>query len=242
MGKKISFVIPTLNEGKAIKATIDGLKKYHGDMEIIVSDGGSKDDTVKLARLNADKVAVHEVKERQTIAAGRNAGAKLGDGDFFVFVDADVTIPDIDDFFAKALRHFERNQKLVALTVGYRIVPENATIADRVIFKLLSLSFVLFNNVLHVGVSGGEFQMIRREAFLKLKGFNEKLVAAEDGDMFSRLSKIGRTKCDISLSIYHSGRREHIVGWPKLLFQWMRNYLMVQFFGRSWSKEWTEVR
>jgi predicted glycosyltransferase involved in capsule biosynthesis len=130
----------------------------------------------------------------------------------------------------------------VALTVGYKIVPENATLADKIIFKLLSLSFVLFNNFLHVGVSGGEFQMIKREVFEKLRGFNEKLVAAEDGDMFSRLGKVGRTRCDISLSIYHSGRREHAVGWPRLLFQWMRNYLMVQIFGRSWSKEWTEVR
>jgi len=239
---KISFIIPALNEAKIIRSTIDGLKAYSGPKEIIVSDGGSRDGTPSIARNAGAVVTEHRDAERQTIAAGRNAGAKLANGDFFVFVDADVTISDIDNFFAKAFQNFENDNKLVALTCGYKILPEKATLADKIIFKILSLNFVIFNNFFHVGLSGGEFQMIRSEAFQKLHGFNQSLVAAEDGDMFSRLGKIGRTKCDISLSIYHSGRREHAIGWPRLIYQWMRNYLTVQFFRRSWSKEWTEVR
>lgn len=240
--KKISFIIPALNEAKIIAATISGLKAYDGSKEIIVSDGGSRDGTQGIARGTGALVVEHKSLERQTIAAGRNAGAKIASGDYFVFIDADVSIPDINSFFARALAHFEKRKKLVALTVSYRILPENATLADRFVFGMLSFSFFLFNNILHVGVAGGEFQMIKREAFWKVGGFNERLVAAEDGDMFSRLSKIGRTYCDPYICIYHSGRREHAVGWPRLIYQWMRNYLTVQFFKRSWSKEWDEVR
>jgi glycosyltransferase involved in cell wall biosynthesis len=238
----ISFVIPTLNEGKAIENTLKCLKGYSGECEIIVSDGGSHDDTVAIAKKYTDKVVVYEGAKKQTIAGGRNAGALIAKGDFLVFLDADVTIFDIDDFFKKAHANFEKRKKLVALTVGYKILPENETLADKVIFKILSLNFVLFNNYLHVGVSGGEFQMIKRKSFEYVHGFDERLVAAEDGDMFSRLGKIGRTRCDISLSIYHSGRREHAIGWPKLLRQWMSNYLMVQLFRRSVSKEWEQIR
>ena len=239
---KISFVIPTLNEGKAIEGTLKCLLEYSGPKEIIVSDGASKDDTVAIAKRYGAKAVVHDGSYRQTIAGGRNAGAREATGDFLVFIDADVSIFDIDNFFEKAFKNFEKNKKLVALTVSYKILPENETFLDMVVFKALSLSFVLFNNILHMGVSGGEFQMIKREVFEKVNGFDEKLVAAEDGDMFSRLGKVGRTRCDAGLTIYHSGRREHKIGWPKLIFQWMSNYIGVMFFRRALSKEWEEIR
>ncbi|MES2059706.1 MAG: glycosyltransferase [Patescibacteria group bacterium] len=238
----ISFIIPTLNESKAIEATLKCLKGYGGECEIIVSDGGSADDTVAIAKKYTDKVVIYQGDKRQNIAMGRNAGAKIAKGDFLVFLDADVTIFDIDNFFKEAFANFELRKKLVALTVGYKILPENETLADKVVFKILSLNFVLFNNYLHVGVSGGEFQMIKRESFEYVKGFDEKLVAAEDGDMFARLGKIGRTRCDINLSIYHSGRREHAIGWPRLIHQWMGNYISVQLFRRSISTEWEQIR
>ncbi len=238
----ISFIIPTLNEGKAIEKTLKCLKGYSGECEIIVSDGGSHDDTVEIAKRYTDKATVYTGKVRQNIAGGRNAGAKIAKGEYLVFLDADVTIFNIDEFFKRALANFEKRKKLIALTCGYKILPENETLADKIIFKILSLNFVLFNNILHVGVSGGEFQMIKRESFEYVHGFDEKLVAAEDGDMFSRLGKIGRTRCDIGLSIYHSGRREHAIGWPRLLLEWNTNYIMVQLFRRSHSKEWQQIR
>jgi glycosyltransferase involved in cell wall biosynthesis len=238
----ISFVIPTLNEGKAIEGTLKCLKAYSGECEIIVSDGGSHDNTVEIARRYTDKVVVYQGEKRQNIAGGRNAGAKIAKGEYLVFLDADVTIFNIDEFFQRALSNFQKRKKLIALTCGYKILPENETFWDKVIFKILSQNFVLFNNYLHVGVSGGEFQMIKRESFEYVHGFDEKLVAAEDGDMFSRLGKIGRTRCDIRLSIYHSGRREHAIGWPRLLRQWMGNYIMVQLFRRSMSSEWEQIR
>ena len=57
---KISFVIPTLNEGKAIEGTLKCLLEYGGPKEIIVSDGASKDDTVAIAKRYGAKAVVHE--------------------------------------------------------------------------------------------------------------------------------------------------------------------------------------
>ena len=36
--------------------------------------------------------------------------------------------------------------------------------------------------------------------------------------MFRRLSKIGETMIDPELTVLHSGRRAHQVGWPRLIF------------------------
>jgi glycosyltransferase involved in cell wall biosynthesis len=61
---KVSVIIPTYNEENYIKNCILALRNqdYKGEYEIIVSDGNSKDNTVKIAKKFADKVVVCEKK------------------------------------------------------------------------------------------------------------------------------------------------------------------------------------
>ncbi len=238
----ISFIIPTLNEEKTIEKTLQCIAGYTGEHEVIVSDGKSKDSTVEIAKKYGAKVVMYDMPERQTIAMARNSGVEAATGEFVVFMDADVTISDINKFFEKANSVFTARPNVVALTVFYEVLPELKTVADAVFFKLLCLDFLISNNVFHIGASAGEFQMIRREAFNKVGGFNEKLAAAEDMDLFRRLSKIGRTHFEKSLKIYHTGRRAHTIGWPKLLSEWFANTVSMILFKRSASKEWKEIR
>jgi glycosyltransferase involved in cell wall biosynthesis len=62
--EKVSVIVPTYNEERYIKFCILALKNqdYNGEYEIIVSDGGSKDNTVKIARKLADKVIICKKK------------------------------------------------------------------------------------------------------------------------------------------------------------------------------------
>jgi glycosyltransferase involved in cell wall biosynthesis len=238
----ISFIIPTLNEQATIEKTLACLTAYSGDHEIIVSDGNSTDGTVEICRRYADRVIVHDEPRRQTIAEARNVGAAAARGDHLVFLDADVLVPDVDDFFRTAHGAFAADDRVVALTGKYRVVPENSTIADRYVFTMLGVQFLLQNNLLGIGGAGGEFQMITTQAFRTVGGFDERLPAAEDMDLFRRLSRIGRTRFERRLTIYHSGRRAHAVGWPTLLWQWFSNSVSVFVFRRSASREWTVVR
>lgn len=238
----ISFIIPTLNEAKTIDRTLTCLKEFSGDHEIIVSDGNSNDGTIELSRALADEVVVYDRPERQTIAMARNLGAAAAKGDYLVFVDADVVIPEIDEFFRTAHREFDGRPDLVGITVKYRVFPELATLGDRYVFTMLGLQFLLQNNVFGVGASGGEFQMIDAEAFKRVGGFNERLAAAEDMDLFRRLSKAGRTRFVPGLTVLHTGRRAHAVGWPRLLWSWFTNSVGVFVFRKSASREWKEIR
>lgn len=238
----LSFIIPTLNERQTIEQTLHCLSGYSGEHEIVVSDGNSTDGTVEICRRFADRIIVHEEARRQTIAEARNLGAAAARGDYLVFVDADVLVPDIDEFFRIAHAAFDADGRVVALTGKYRVVPENATAADKYVFTMLGLQFLLQNNVFGIGGSGGEFQMIAAQAFRRVGGFDESLPAAEDMDLFRRLSRIGRTRFESRLTVYHSGRRAHTVGWRTLLWQWFSNSVSVFAFRRSASKEWTVVR
>ena len=238
----ISFVIPTLNEIKTIEQTLQCLTAYSGTNEIIISDGNSKDGTVEICRKYANNIIVYDKPDRQTIAMARNMGAAAAKGEYLVFLDADVVIPDIDRFFEAAEEAFRSHDRLVGLTVQYKVAPEQRTLADRIFFKMLGLQFLLSNNVLRIGAAGGEFQMIAGDAFRTVGGFNDKLAAAEDMDLFQRLSNIGRTRFERSLTVYHTGRRAHTVGWPRLAWEWFTNSMSVWLFKRSASKEWKEIR
>lgn len=236
----ISFIIPTLNEEKTIENTLKSLKAYSGSKEIILSDGKSIDKTIEIAKQYADKIIIHTGDKRQNIAQGRNSGADASSGDFIVFIDADVVIPDIDNFIKKAESYFNKDIKLVALTAECVVLKEMANIFDVIIFKLVALYFS-FLNVIGFGAAGGEFQMIKREAFVKVKGFDPELAVSEDMDLFWRLAKIGKTKLPLDLKVYHTGRRAHKIGWPRLLWQWSSNTVSVFFFRKS-DDEWKEIR
>lgn len=238
----ISIIIPALNEEKIIAKTLTSLRKLTLPHEIIVSDGGSKDKTAEIAREYADKVIVHTGEKRQTIAQGRNEGAKHAQGDFLVFFDADCSIPDMDAFFRIALSDFEKNLKLVALTASLRVLPDNETWADRFGYGILNTNVKILNNILHLGEAAGEFQMMRKSTFEKVGGFREDLVTREDADMFKRLSKLGRTMSDPRLTVYHTGRRPHKEGWPNVLWTWSVNTVWVFLFDKSVASKWEEIR
>ncbi len=240
----ISLIIPTLNEENVLEKTLRSLKDFTAlDHEIIISDGHSTDRTVSIAKKYADKVVEHDGRTRQNISEGRNAGAAAARGSYLVFLDADARIGgNPDTFFREMTGYFERHPETVALTTKVAVYPDSATTTDKIVFGVVNLGLRFKNNILHVGESTGEFQMIRKTAFDAVHGFREDLITREDADMFFRLAKIGRTAVYPRLTVFHSGRRAHNIGWPRLLWIWTINTIWVTFFNRALSREWTVIR
>ena len=93
MARRISIIIPTLNEAETIGNTLAALP-VREDLERIVVDGGSSDLTVSLAQKAADKVL--------NCAPGRavqmNAGAAVAQGEILLFLHADsfITLSGLD--------------------------------------------------------------------------------------------------------------------------------------------------
>lgn len=239
----ISFVIPTLQEESVLEGTLQALRTLSSvPYEIIVSDGGSTDRTQEIARRYADHVVTHDRKTRQNIAMGRNAGAAQARGELMVFMDADVQFRDIDRLFTEAVQLFRANPDLTGLSGVSHVFPGMEMFADRVIFGLCNALFIFRNNVLHSGGVSGEFQMVRSETFRIIGGYDERLFAAEDLDLFGRLSKRGRTRVERSFRFLHTGRRAHKMGWPQLLLQWGRDFVYYSLLHRSYSTEWKVIR
>ncbi len=236
----ISFVIPAHNEEEVIANTLSLLRKGARDIphEIILSDDGSTDATIERASGYADKVVRYQAEIPKTIGAARNRGAREARFPILFFLDSDVRIRNPETFFSAVLKHFESNARLVALTVSVRVYPETETWADKLVLGFFDAYYRVANNVFGFGLTHGKCMIVRMTTFRTIGGFDEKIIASEDADLFIRLSKRGRTILDPSLRIYFSGRRAHAIGWVPLLTRWVLNGIWIVLFKRAYSTNW----
>lgn len=89
---KVSVIVPIYNTEKYLPDCIDSiLKQTHKNLEVILIDDGSTDNSSKIADEYAKKdtrvKAIHQKNQGQSIA--RNTGLKKSTGEFISFVDAD---------------------------------------------------------------------------------------------------------------------------------------------------------
>lgn len=239
----ISVIIPTLNEEKLIKQTLSQFSpsiKEKYNLEVIISDGGSSDSTLRLLDSTVNKLVEANPKESQNIPKGRNAGAKSANGKYFYFFNADTLIKDIDNFFKTSLAAFENSHNL-ALACRIHVFPDEVKFSDKIFHRFYN-NYVRILNLLGMGMGRGECHMVRKEIFWKVNGYNESLAAGEDYDLYRRIGKLGRIKFLGGLTVYESPRRYRKFGYRRVFSDWTRNSLSVLFKNKSVSKVWEAVR
>jgi rSAM/selenodomain-associated transferase 2 len=87
---KFSVIIPTLNEAKFIRATIQRIRDLDESVEIIIADGESSDETVQLCQ--KAKVDVEFAKRGR--GSQCNTGAIKASGEVLLFLHADTFLPE----------------------------------------------------------------------------------------------------------------------------------------------------
>ena len=241
---RYSVIIPTLNEEKLLPGLLKSLTennfKNKYDFEIVVSDGGSRDSTIDIACKYSDKIKVHDNKLKQNIAGGRNLGAKQASGDVFIFINGDVRVPDVNDFFNFLNSNFY-NSSYLAMTCKVKVFPEEEILSDKLFHGVYNTYFRLLNN-LGVGMGRGECQVIRREVFEQAGGYNESLAAGEDFDLFRKIRRMGRILFTTDICVYESPRRFRKLGYTGVSLSWLQNGISVFIKNKSISKEWEQVR
>ena len=240
----ISVIIPARNEEKLLERCLQQFTseiKARYLLEVIVSDGGSTDNTIGIAAAYADYIATHEDPWRQTIAEGRNRGARLAHADLLLFLNADTYIAEIDSFLERAIQRFAVDESLSALATRVEVIPEDRKWSD-VIFHGYFNRYVKYANMIGLGMGRGECQLVRRKAFEALKGYDAKMAAGEDFDLYRRLRSIGRVRFDRQLLVYESPRRYRKYGNARVYADWIRNGLAVLVKHRSSDQVWEEVR
>ncbi len=242
----LSIIIPTKNEGRYIGRTLAQFEPYweRYNLEIIVSDANSTDNTADIVRayatLSDGRVKLAQSVGKQNIAIGRNLGAAQAQADILLHTDADMRLPDPEVFFQKVLAKFE-DPRIVAATVPLWVYPEESGITDR-LYHIFMNTTIRLSFLVGLYLAKGECQLVRRDTFRSIGGYNETLVAGEDCNLFYRLQKEGRIAYLHRLSVHHSPRRFREYGYLKLSFIYLREGLWLLFRRRSYSQEWKPVR
>ena len=240
---KISIIIPTLNEEKLLEQTLlqfDDEFKKNNNIELIVSDGGSKDKTIEIAKKYADKVVLHETNKKQNISVGRNFGAKHSNGELLIFFNADTLIKNKEKFIESVKTEFEK-KNIVGITCSVFVYQNESIFFDNLIHSILNYYFY-FLNIIGIGMGRGECNIVRKEMFILLNGYNEKIYAGEDYDFFFRLRKYGKIFFLLNETVYESPRRYRKYGYLKILFLWFFNAVSVSIFKKSYSNNWDAIR
>lgn len=246
-GPTTSIIIPTRNEAAYIGPTLAQFENWVEplNLEIIVSDANSTDGTADIVRTYRERFGAHRVQlvqseGKQNIAIGRNLGAAAATGTFLLHMDADVRLTNLPHFFEKMGRVFA-NPKVVAATVPLWVYKEESKIQDRAYH--LFMNFVIWLSlVVRVPLAKGECQFVRHQAFKDINGYDEKIVAGEDCNLFYRLQSKGKLRYVASLHIHHSPRRFRKYGYIGLSLIYLREGIWLLFRRKSYSREWTPVR
>ncbi len=244
MLKQFSFIIPTLNEEKLLPTLLKQLTgpdlKSEYNYEIIISDGGSKDSTVKIAEEFADVVITHNNPPKQNIAQGRNIGAQKAHGEILIFLNGDVRIKD-PKLFLKIINEKFYKSKFLAMTCKVEVFPEESKLIDK-LFQSFYNYYFHFLNLAGLGMGRGECHVIPAEVFHDSGGYNTELAAGEDFELYKRLRRKGKILFERKLTVYESPRRYRKLGHFRILFTWLINSIYVFFMNKSLSKNWDEVR
>jgi glycosyltransferase involved in cell wall biosynthesis len=241
---KYSIIIPTLNEEKLLPNLLDQLTenkitvKY--ETEIIISDGGSTDRTIEIARKYTEKIILHKDNARQGISAGRNAGAKYALGQYLIFIGADIIFQDIIAFFNFIEKNFV-DSRFLGMTCNIKISPEEEKFSDRFFHSFLNFYFYSLNK-LGMGMGRGECQVLTKKVFEEFNGYNETLAAGEDFDLFRRIRRKGNILYARDFYIYESPRRYRKYGYLRVCKMWFANSYYVVFKNKSLTTEWEQIR
>lgn len=174
----ISIIIPTYNEAENIGTLIGYIRSVaiNHPFEIIVSDAGSIDATVRIAS-DAGAMVLHSPKKGR--AAQMNFAASMAKGSIFYFVHADTIPPKT---FFQLILH--------AVAANYE--------AGRCFTKFNSPSLLLKLNAFFtrfdwfVCYGGDQTFYITRTLFEFIGGFNEQKLIMEDYDVSQRAKEKGK--------------------------------------------------
>ena len=128
----ISVIIAAFNAAVTIDrciSSIDIAKKNH-EIELIVIDDGSNDDTARLLhRWESDRAWVTvKYQKNGGLADARNTGLDTAIGDYIVFIDADDTI---DDWYFDFIIAQTVNRDIEMLAFGHKRIMLNGDVLER---------------------------------------------------------------------------------------------------------------
>jgi rSAM/selenodomain-associated transferase 2 len=205
MTPPLSIIVPVLDEAGGIETTLRALAPLRArGAELIVCDGGSRDDTVALAQPLADQV----LQAPRGRARQMNFGAAAARSPLLLFLHADTQLPPSADRLVQQ-----------AIAGGAAWGRFDVRISGRPL--MLRVVAALMNRRSRwTGIATGDQAIFAtRQAFDQVGGFPDQPLM-EDVEICRRLRRLGPPAC-LRERVTTSGRRWETRGvWRTIFLMW----------------------
>lgn len=196
-----SFIIPVLNEEKYLQPTLESIinQNTSTEYEIIVSDGGSTDNTLEIAEEYADTIVNCTEKG---IGLGRHLGALHASksSDYYIFIDSDTILPS--HFLSWAMHRFKTQNNVVAFSSKFEFSEHSPSVklAETIANQYFQVREKIINTTLP-----GFNTCVRKKAYYQSGGYHNVLL--EDVEFSRRVAKVGNTTIYSDMTVINSSRR-----------------------------------
>jgi glycosyltransferase involved in cell wall biosynthesis len=229
----VTIVIPTKNSSKYLDIVLESTRKQtYKNVEVIVVDNHSTDNTKEIAKKYTDKI-YDKGPER---SSQKNFGAKLAKGSYILFLDSDAELTR--NVVEECVELIEQNNDMI-------IIPEKH-VGFGFWTKVKALERECFLNDDTVEAPW----FFKKSSFLTVGGYNEQMFAGEDWDLFERMKargfKFTRNKSFIDhhlgyLKFWNMISKKYYYGKNLSLFLDRNKKLFVEkipFFRVAFFKSW----
>lgn len=184
----VSIIIPTFNEEKNISSTLKSVinQDYDGKYEIIIIDGNSTDNTIKIISKfieNNKNIKLILENGKPNIARARNIGVNNAKGKIIAFIDAGRIAPK--DWIKKIINCF-KNEDIVGVGGSFELAKNNLNLLE----KFIALDKIYRTNIQskYTDVVCTGNAAFKKQSIKEIGGFNEFFAKrGENTDLCYRL-------------------------------------------------------
>lgn len=176
---RVSVVIPTCDRDELLQITLDSVfSQSVAPVEIIIVDNGYRNACYRFD----ERIVMVRTAPRIGPSRARNIGGRAATGDLIAFLDDDdLWLPD---YLEQVTRRFKETPADAVLgRLMRKPQGSNALPYKQFPSEIRDQRKVFFSNP----GFGGQNLTIRREVFLALEGFDERMPASEDRDLAARM-------------------------------------------------------
>lgn len=249
---KISVIMACFNSSAYLDEAVNSvLGQTLGDLELILIDDCSTDNTLEIAKryqMQDDRVSVLSLPVNSGPATARNAGINAATGQWIGILDSDdVAMPS----------RFEEQMKLANSDKGLVMIGSSSISIDKKSHVIKEHKYPRSHSdlvkclVFMRGFPSHSSMIYRKDVVQRLSAFNSRYVSSEDKDLWLRLSEIGKVasidkplvkirKHELNISNLEGGRLQTRLGIAAAVCHFLRIHGCPDPSATNDEAEWLE--